>query len=222
LTQSTAVRDRIRSLYGIDAEVLPGPLSIAPAGSHPIAGIEPGFFLCVARLLPYKNVDAVVAAFSRLPERRLIVVGTGPEELRLRRAGPPNVRLVGTVSDEQLQWLYERSAGLVAASYEDYGLTPLEAAACGKPTAALRWGGYLDTVIDGKTGLFFDAPTAPAIADAVARLAGERFDPSVLQAHAGRYSEATFISRLRSVVAREVQTDAVRVTEEALAPVGLS
>jgi glycosyltransferase involved in cell wall biosynthesis len=200
LTQSTAVRERIRLLYGIDAEVLPGPFRLGPGDTVPVAGIEPGFFLSDSRLLPYKNVDAVIAAFSRLPNHQLVVAGTGPEADRLRAQAPRNVRLVGLVSDETLRWLYQHCAGLIAASYEDYGLTPLEAAAHGKPTAALRWGGYLDTVVEGETGIFFDAPAPEAIRDVVSQLARQPFKPIAIRAHASRYSEDVFISRLRAIV----------------------
>ena len=84
--------------------------------------------------------------------------------------------LLGTVSDAQLRWLYASATGLLAASFEDFGLTPLEAAAFGTPTAALRWGGYLDTIIEGETGLFFDRPETASIRQAVQELA--RWRPS--------------------------------------------
>mgnify|MGYP003493932589 CR=1 FL=1 len=102
-------------------------------------GIEPGFLLAVARLLPYKNVEQVVDAFRLLPGLSLVVVGDGPERERLAVAAPANVRLVGEVGDATLRWLYEGCRGLVAASREDFGLTPVEAASFGKPVAALRW-----------------------------------------------------------------------------------
>jgi glycosyltransferase involved in cell wall biosynthesis len=128
------------------------------------------------------------------------VVGTGPERRRLAEEAPPNVRLLGSVSDEELRWLYTWSAGLVAASYEDYGLTPLEAAAFGKPSAVLRWGGFLDTLIEGEIGVFFDTPEPMAIASAVRAMGQANFCPQTLQAHAARYSEDQFTTRLRSAV----------------------
>ena len=117
---------------------------------------------------------------------------------------PSNVLLLGSVSDSQLRWLYANSAGLVAASFEDYGLTPLEAAAFGKPTAALRWGGYLDTVREGETGVFFDRPEPACIRRAVTRT-GPRSVPrsANLCAHASAFSEERFIDRLRALVKEE-------------------
>ncbi len=105
-----------------------------------------------------------------------------------------------------LRWLYGSCLGLVAASYEDFGLTPVEAAAFGHPTAALRFGGFLDTIEEGTTGLFFDQPTPGEIAAAVAGLAARTWDPATMVAHAERFSTAHFIARIREVLA-EVLAD---------------
>ena len=170
IANSTYVREQIRAAYGIDAEVLHPPASLDPDGpAEPVPGIEPGFLLTVARLLPYKHVAETVDAFRLLPEQRLVVVGDGPEAAALRSSLPGNVRLLGEVSDARLRWLYARCVGLVAASREDFGLTPVEAAAFGKPVAALRWGGYLDTVVPDVTGVLFERPTHSEIAEGVQR-----------------------------------------------------
>jgi glycosyltransferase involved in cell wall biosynthesis len=204
LTHSTSVSQHIRAVYGIDAQVVPAPNTVQPGGAwQPIHGIYPGYFLCVSRLLPYKNLDAIIAAFEQLPELRLVVAGTGPDRKRLSRRLGTNVRMLGAVSDEQLGWLYSTSRGVIAAAYEDYGLVPLEAAAFGKPTIALRWGGYLDTVLPGETGIFFESPTPVDIAGAVRRFEASAFDESAIRRHAEQYSEARFIERLRGIVAAE-------------------
>lgn len=204
LANSTIVRRQILEQYGIEAEVVPPPHSIDPQGpTTPIDAVDAGFFLCVSRLLPYKHVDSVIQAFQGLRSQRLVVVGSGPEERRLRTMAPSNVSLLGSVSDTQLRWLYAKSAGLVAASFEDYGLTPLEAAAFGKPTAALRWGGYLDTVREGETGTFFDRPEPAPIRQAVIELTRGRFSQVALRAQAAAFSEERFIDRLRALVGQE-------------------
>jgi glycosyltransferase involved in cell wall biosynthesis len=204
LVISQAVRSRVADLYGIDADIVYPPVDLDTGGqAEPIPGVEPGFFLCVSRLLPYKNVEAVTAAFAHLLDQRLVVVGTGPLSEQIIASSPANVTVLGRVSDANLRWLYSSSAGLVAASYEDFGLTPVEAATFGKPTAALRWGGFLDTIVEGSTGVFFEAPVPRLIAEAVDRLARSEWSPSLLEAHARQFSTERFVEQMTRVVAEE-------------------
>jgi glycosyltransferase involved in cell wall biosynthesis len=204
LAVSTAVRESIRELYGIEAELFPPAHTVQEAGpAQEVAGVEPGYWLCVARLLPYKNVDAVIGAVDGLPEVRLAVVGTGPEERRLRGMASRRVRLLGGVSDAELRWLYRNCEGLVTASYEDFGLTPLEAGVFGRPVAALRAGGFVDTVVEEVTGVLFDVPEPAAIREAIRHARSRTWDAQAIRAHADRFSEASFIARLRRIVAEE-------------------
>ena len=201
LTSSPGVAADILKAYGLEATVFPPPIQVEAAGERqPIEGLAPGFVLCVSRLLTYKNIDAVVAAFRQLPHLRLVVVGEGPERKRLTAIAPSNVTIAGRVSEAELRWLYASCFGLVSAGLEDFGLTPIEGAAFGKPVVALRAGGFLDTVIEGRTGLFFDAPSAPAIAAAVLSMLASPWSSAVLVDHADSYAELDFILRLRSVV----------------------
>ena len=198
ITSSSAVRERIREAYGLHAQLIPPPHAIDSGGRRdPVAGVPEGSFLCVSRLLPYKNLDAIVAAFRLLPDRHLVLVGDGPIGPRLRRGAPANVLFRSRVSDAELRWLYSSCRALVAASYEDFGLTPLEAAAFGKPAAVLRWGGFLDTVVEGETGVFFDSPAPESIAAALRRLETAELSPARMLTHVERFSEANFIRALR-------------------------
>lgn len=204
ITTSTAMRDAIRQAYGIEAALVPPPPALDVSGpQQAVDGVIPGFVLCVSRLQTYKNVDAVIAAFDRLPDHRLVVVGEGPDRHRLEALLGPNARLVGRLDDARLRWLYANSAGVVAAAYEDYGLTPLEAAAFEKPVAVLRAGGYLDTVVESVTGVFFDEPFPRAIAAAVEDMVGRGWSTVELLAHAQRFAEARFIERMQAIVAEE-------------------
>jgi len=201
LANSSVVAKRIADIYGLEAEVLPPPPALTPVGPvEAVEGFEPGFVLCVSRLLPYKNVDAVVKAFAELPDERLVVVGSGPDERRLRDLAGSNVLLLGHVEDAQLRWLYGASSALVAASHEDFGLTPLEAATFGKPGAVLRWGGFLDTVEEGTTGIFFDEPRPEEIRRAVADLRAASWDEDAVRRHASSFSEERFVTRMQMAV----------------------
>lgn len=202
LANSTVTQRAIKEAYGIDAEILPPPPAMLPAGpERPILGAEPGFLLCVARLLPYKNVDAVIEA-AQATGRQLFVVGEGPDHARLdtlaSRSG--RVHLLGSVDDEELRWLYRNAAMLVAASHEDYGLSPLEAGAFGRPSVVLRGGGYLDTVRDGVTGLFFDEPRADLVGAAIEAAAARPWDDDAVASHIETFSPERFVTRLREVV----------------------
>jgi glycosyltransferase involved in cell wall biosynthesis len=204
LANSTAVSAAIRSTYGLEAEVLYPPPSLAPEGpERHVEGLDPGYFLCIARLLPYKNVHVVAQAVGTIPSARLVIVGDGPARSDIQRVAGPNVRFLGHLDDATLRGLYRNSAALVSASFEDYGLTPLEAASFGRPSVVLRSGGFLDTVVEGRTGLFFDSPDPDKIACAMNMAIRRTWDTRGLQAHAEKFSARSFQRRIRQVVAEE-------------------
>ncbi|SIR68902.1 glycosyltransferase [Williamsia sterculiae] len=204
LAISSVVQTRIHDTYGIDANVLFAPHTPNDATPEPIPEVEAlagdlGFHLCVSRLLPYKNVDKVIDAF-RDSHRRLVVVGRGPEAARLRRTSPSNVLMLQDLSDGQMRWLYQRCRAVVAASYEDYGLTPLEAGVHGKPSAVLRWGGFLDTVLEGTTGVYFDRPDPRDIVSALDELDDTEWNEHKIALHVAQFSEASFSRGLHNAV----------------------
>lgn len=201
---SRVVRERIKHAYGIDAELLAPPHVVStqgPAEQVPDLAdwADAPFHLLVSRLMPYKNVDKAIAAFSGL-QQRLVIVGHGPLEQQLRASLPPNVRIVSRIPDDQIRWLYANASALIAPSHEDFGLTPIEAAAFGVPTVALRAGGYLDTVDEGRTGLFFDAAEPGQIADAVRRSVDRTWSADEIRRHASLFDEERFADRLRECV----------------------
>lgn len=204
LANSTWIANEIKRIYSIDAEVLHPPSTIdVGAPRQPSEKVEAGFVLCVSRLLPYKNVEVIVRAMHNLPREQLVVAGNGPDEVRLRSIAGENVTFLGAVSDSELRWLYANARCLVTASYEDYGLTPLEAAAFGKPTVALRFGGFLDTVREGVTGLFFDSPDPASVSTSIVETVSTDWDEKAIRVHTQSFSEKQFIARLRVVVDEE-------------------
>ena len=201
LANSSVVRERIRSAYDRDAEIVPPPPGLLPDGpEHDPGGLVPGFFLVVARLLPYKNVDVVVEAADLFPGARLVVVGDGPQRSRLHHLGGDRVTFLSGVTDAELRWLYRSAAALVTASYEDFGLTPLEANAFGRPVVALRAGGHLDTVEPGVSGLFVEELDPRSFADAMRRCGRTTWQAERLVAHAERFSRRRFDDALLEVV----------------------
>jgi glycosyltransferase involved in cell wall biosynthesis len=212
LAVSTVVQQRIADTYGISADVLPSPVAMtrrAATDSVPeldrwlAAQDEPqpeeAFFLCVSRLLPYKNVDAVVEAFAGR-RQRLVVVGRGPDAERIAAAKSDNVLMLSDLTDAQMSWLYRHCRALVAASYEDFGLTPIEAGVWGRPSVVLRWGGFLDTVAEGVTGIYFDEPDPVSIGAAIDRFEASSFDPDGVRAHVEQFTEERYAAALHAAV----------------------
>lgn len=206
-TNSSAVSDQISSVYGIQPLIIPPPpLHVIDGSSQrPRTKATGGFFLVVSRLLPYKNLDRIFAVFAHRPDLELVVVGTGPLMKTLQQMATPNVDLLGNVNDRELCWLYERCRALIAPAYEDYGLTPLEAARFGKPTLALKKGGYLDTVAEGTSGYFFEDLDAGSISAVIDKLGENPLDGDAIRAHASQFSEERFASTLRQQVSQYVE-----------------
>jgi glycosyltransferase involved in cell wall biosynthesis len=202
LANSHVVQERIRRCWGVDSTVVNPPHGVDPTGpQEPVEDVEEGFLLCVARLLPYKHVQAVVKTMTLRPNDRLIVVGEGPLWHEIRSAAPSNVQFMGRIPDSQLRWLYTHARFLVAAATDDFGLAPVEAMAFGTPAVAIREAGYLETVIEGETGVFFDHPE-PVEIDAAIRMAdGMSWSQQRLLGHAEDYSEEGFATNIRAAVA---------------------
>jgi len=205
LVAGPAMQARVRQAYGLEADILPPPVSLRADGpTRPVNGVAPGFFLSVARLVPYKNLDAVAAAFAVLPDQRLLVAGRGPDGARLRAHAPGNVMFVGDADDATLRWLYANCRAIVCAGYEPYGMTPVEAAAFAKPALVLRDGGLVDVVQEGCTGEFFDRPEPDAIVEAVRRLDAGTYGEAAFASVRDRHSEGAFVAGLRAVAEQEL------------------
>jgi glycosyltransferase involved in cell wall biosynthesis len=196
---SSAIAAEISALYGIQPVVIPPPPLCCDDGpwEEPSTFAANGFFLVVSRLLPYKNLDRILEVFGQRLDLELVVVGTGPLEKSLRQTSPKNVDFIGNVNERQLRWLYGHSRALIAPAFEDYGLTPLEAASFGKPTLALRRGGYLDTVLEGTSGYFFEDLGFHSVSNAIDKLIENPLAGDCLRDHASRFSEESFVEKLR-------------------------
>ncbi len=196
LTLSHFVAQRIQKYYGRPAQVIAPPVDV---DRFTISQKDEGYYLVVARLVPYKRVDSAIEA-CRMLGRRLKIVGTGPDMMRLRKLADENVEFLGFVSDSELPALYAGARALLFPQEEDFGITPLEAAAAGKPTVAYAGGGALETVVDGETGLFFPEQTSTSLVAAMKKLEEHSFDPQHIRRHAEAFSQPRFLQQLRDVV----------------------
>ena len=145
-------------------------------------------------MVPYKRVELIAEAFSAMPDKRLIVVGEGPEFEKVRVFSGDNVELVGYREPAALVDLMQRAKAFVFAAEEDFGIAPVEAQACGTPVIAYGKGGASETVIDGVTGILFESQTCDSIRQAVDRFetGRGRFKPSTIRRYAERFSKERF------------------------------
>ena len=188
---SKNVQQRIKKYYGRDSEVIYPPVDI---DKFPISNSQfpiGEYFLIVSRLVPYKKVNIAIQAFNKLG-LPLKVVGTGREMGRLKRMAKKNIEFLGQLTDFQLLSYYQRCQAVVFPQEEDFGLVPLEAQACGKPVIAYRAGGALETVIERKTGEFFDKQTPENLEEIVKKFKPEKYKPEDCRQNALKFDIKIF------------------------------
>ena len=152
------------------------------------------FYLAASRQVPYKRIDLIVEAFRTMPDRKLVVIGDGPEHKRICELAKdfPNIQVLGHQPFRALKDYMQRAKGFVFAAKEDFGIVVLEAQSCGTPVVALGQGAARETVLDGTTGLFFAEPTVASLRDAINRFESQTFEPAACRENALRFSEAHF------------------------------
>ncbi|NHO18133.1 glycosyltransferase [Acetobacter oeni] len=215
IANSAYIARRIRKVYRRDATVIHPPVDVHtffPAQNAP----ERSCYVIVARQVPYKRVDLVVEAFRRMPDRKLIVAGDGPEHEKIvaLAADAPNITLRGKVSDSEFLTLMQQARAFVFAAEEDFGITLVEAQACGTPLIVYGRGGALDIVrgknhTDEPTGVLFGEQSATSIIEAVNRFETirDRITPENCRANAMRFSEEAFQNRIEGLVTRLLEEE---------------
>ena len=194
IANSAFIARRIEKVYRRSATVIYPPVDV---DRFRLREDKEDFFLSASRLVPYKRVPLIVEAFATMPDKQLVVIGDGPDMLRIRRDLPPNVTVLGHVSSAVLVDHMQRARAMVFAAEEDFGIAPVEAQACGTPVIAYGRGGALETVAGSgaaRTGAFFSEQTTHAIAAAVADFAdtSSLIHPAHCRLQAERFSESAF------------------------------
>jgi glycosyltransferase involved in cell wall biosynthesis len=198
VANSHTVARRVWRYYRRPCEVIHPPVALEDFAA---SGRDEGFYLYVGELVDYKRADILVDAFNA-SGRPLVVIGGGAALKRLKRQAKPNVRFLGRADFATLKAHLEACRALVFAAEEDFGIVPLEAMACGKPVIAYGAGGALETVVEGRTGLFFKEQTPQSVAAAVEAFEDRaaQFDPAAIRAHAETFGAPRFKAQfLRAV-----------------------
>jgi glycosyltransferase involved in cell wall biosynthesis len=195
VANSREVAGRIRRIYGREAAIVPPPVDLPPYHPQPAEDV----YLAGGRLIPYKRLDLAVRAFTALG-LPLKVFGEGRDRAALEAIAGPNVEFLGYVSEERRRELFARCRAFIFPGEEDFGITPLEAMAAGRPVIAYAAGGALDSVVDGISGRFFRIPSAAALAAAVGMSRCDTYDADAIRRHAESFGRDVFLARMRALI----------------------
>ena len=201
IANSRMVARRIRKRYGREATVINPPVDTSLY--RPDTSAQGDYFLIVSRLIPYKRIDLAIKAFNRLG-MPLKIVGGGRQEEELRARAGGNIEFLGKVPDAELKRLYAGCKAFIFPGMEDFGISPLEAQASGRPVIAYGAGGALETVVPGVTGEFFGDQSAESLADVVSRFDPGSYDPAAIRRHAETFDTEVFKQRIAGFVQRQL------------------
>jgi glycosyltransferase involved in cell wall biosynthesis len=208
IANSPAVAERIQKYYRRDAVVIPPPVEASRFAFDPTTKAEE-YFLILSRLMPYKRVDLAIEACNRL-RLPLVIIGSGRDEQRLKRMAGPTIRFMGRLSDTQVLHYYAHCRAFILPGEEDFGITPLEAQASGKPVIAYGVGGVLASVIDGVTGSFFYEQAVESLSEVLASFDERKYDPQIIRNHALEFDMPRFHRRILQFIQAKMSEGKMR------------
>lgn len=205
---SEFISRRIRKAYGRDAEVIYPPVDVE---RFTLSRDREDFYLTASRLVPYKRIPLIAEAFAAMPDKKLVVIGDGPEMAALKKHAAPNIHILGYQSNEVVVKFMQRAKAFVFAAEEDFGIVPVEAQACGTPVIAYGRGGALETVRGegpDRTGVFFNTQSVASIVDAVGRFeaVAKEIRPETCRVNALRFSASVFREAFQAFVAAAIES----------------
>jgi len=204
IANSKYVAKRIKKIYGRESVVIYPPVEV---NKFEVSPKKEDFYLTVSRMVPYKRIDLIVEAFSKMPDRKLIVIGDGPDFEKVKKKAGRNVELLGYQPFEVLKSYMQKARAFVFAAEEDFGIVPVEAQSCGTPVIAYRRGGVTETVIEGKTGVFFEEQTIESLIIAIKRFERmeDSFDPFEIRKNAERFNKDRFKREFKDFVEEKIK-----------------
>ena len=200
IANSAFIKNRIYKCYRREAKVVHPPVKI---NQFSIETEKEDFYLTASRMVPYKRIDLIVEAFTKMPEKRLKVIGDGPDFDKISEIakGSTNIEILGFQSNQVLIENMQKAKAFVFAAEEDFGIVPVEAQACGTPVIAYGKGGSLETVRNGISGVHFYEQTIESVTEAIEKFElSSQFDPSRVRAHAELFSDNVFREQLSEII----------------------
>ena len=180
---SKFIKKKIKRIYNRDAKVIYPPIEL---GKYRYKERKEDFYIVVSRLKRYKRIDIAIQAFNKL-NKKLIVVGTGENEINLKKMAKDNIKFLGKVEENKLLDLYSDARALIFTGEEDFGLTPLEAQASGTPAIAFKGGGALETILEGKTGFLYERQEVDSLVDVIKEFEKNRVDQVICRKNAAGF-----------------------------------
>ncbi|MBK7227582.1 MAG: glycosyltransferase [Ignavibacteriales bacterium] len=196
---SNYIKEKIKRIYNRDADVIYPPVD---TDKFPLELNKEDYYLAASRLVPYKKIDLIVDAFANMLDKKLIVVGSGPEKEKILSKATPNVDVIGYQDFESLKTYMQKAKAFVFAAEEDFGIVVVEAMACGTPVIAFKKGGASETVVDGKTGILFPEQTSESIIEAIKKFEqiSSNLNYSEISKHADKFSREKFEQNVKAYV----------------------
>lgn len=205
IANSRTVQQRIAKYYRRHAEIIYPPVDIS---RFKISRSSENFFLIISQLTPYKKIDLAIQLFNKI-QRRLVIIGDGPQHNYLQSIAGDTIDFLGFKDDATVKTYLENCRALIFPGEEDFGITPIEAMACGKPVVAFGKGGVTESVIEGITGEFFYEPTVASMEDGLARFMQneKHFNPDACRRQARKFDKETFIEHMKKAIAEALKKE---------------
>ncbi len=200
VANSNYIAKRIKKVYNRDAEVIYPPVDIE---QFTLSEQKENFFVTASRMVPYKKIDIIVEAFANMPDKKLIVIGEGPDMQKIKSKAKKNIEIIGFQPDDVLKDYMQKAKAFIFAAEEDFGIIPVEAQACGTPVIAFNKGGAVETINNEISGCFFNEQNPTAIKNAVQQFEKINFSPNLIRKNAERFSKLNFESKFESFVYRK-------------------
>lgn len=205
IANSNYIAEKIKRIYNRNADVIYPPVDV---NKFSLSSSKEDFYLTASRLVPYKQIDLIVKLFSEMPDKKLFVIGSGPEKNKIKSLAASNVQLLGYQNFQTLKEFMQRAKAFIFVAEEDFGIIVVEAMACGTPVIAGNYGGTAESVIDGKTGILFEKQNLNSLKDALFKFesAVNGFNNKVIREHSLNFDRKIFEKNIKSYVDDKIHT----------------